>query len=131
MALTEMEVKNLKSKNKVYRVFPRTKIGLDPDTRTFKAMGLELLHWNNTEPVRKVFREAFQKAGLPYYNPHSFRNTLVQLGYRVCKTHEELKAWSQNLGHESMLTTFTSYGRIDMRRQGELLKKVDAYAPDL
>jgi hypothetical protein len=35
---------------------------------------------------------------LPYFNPHSFRKTLALLGGRICKTPEEYKAWSQNLG---------------------------------
>ena len=33
------------------------------------------------ESVRAVFRELCARAGLPYFNPHSFRNTLVQLAY--------------------------------------------------
>jgi hypothetical protein len=35
---------------------------------------------------------------------------------------EEFKAWSQNLGHESMLTTYCSYGTVPQRRQGEIIK---------
>src|SRR5262249_55373820 len=31
---------------------------------------------------------------------HSFRKTLVLLGGKICKSAEEYKAWSQNLGHE-------------------------------
>ena len=33
-----------------------------------------------------------------------------------------MKAWSQNLGHENPLTTFTSYVILDPYRQGELIK---------
>lgn len=61
-------------------------------------------------------------AGLPYFNPHSFRNTLVQLGQDVCKTPEQFKAWSQNLGHEKVLTTFLSYGEVACHRQGEIIR---------
>ena len=32
-----------------------------------------------------------------------------------------MKAWSQNLGHEEMMTTFTSYGKLDGYRQSEIL----------
>ena len=60
-------------------------------------------------------------AGLPYFNPHSFRNTLAQLGEEVCKTPEQFKAWSQNLGHEKVLTTFLSYGEVACQRQGEII----------
>jgi hypothetical protein len=49
-----------------------------------------------------IFRGAFTLARLTYFNPHSFRKALAQLGERVCRTPEELKAWSQNLGHEDI-----------------------------
>ena len=32
------------------------------------------------------------------------------------------KAWSQNLGHEQVVTTFTSFGQISPHRQGELIQ---------
>ncbi len=54
-----------------------------------------------------IFREAFERAGLPYFNPHSLRKTLGRLGEQLCKSPEEFKAWSQNLGHEKVLTTLT------------------------
>jgi hypothetical protein len=38
------------------------------------------------------FREAFAAAGLQYFNPHSLRNTLVQLGETLCCTLEDFKA---------------------------------------
>jgi integrase len=50
--------------------------------------------------------------GLPYFNPHSFRKTLAQLGQKTCRDIETMKAWSQNLGHEDLMTTFTSYGTL-------------------
>jgi hypothetical protein len=42
---------------------------------------------------------------------------LSQLGERLCRTPEEFKAWSQNLGHEQVLTTFSSYGQVAAERQ--------------
>jgi hypothetical protein len=35
-----------------------------------------------------------------------------------------MNAWSQNLGHETMLTTLTSYGKFDVRRRGEPLRNI-------
>jgi integrase/recombinase XerD len=75
-------------------------------------------------PFDTIFREAFDRAGLPYFNPHSFRNTLVRLGQDVFKSAEEFKAWSQNLGHESPLTTFLSYGEVAFDRQGEIIRNL-------
>lgn len=88
----------------------------------YAVSGLERNHWSTASQIRTVFCEAFVSAGLPYFNPHSFRNTLVQLGQDVCKTPEQFKAWSQNLGHEKVLTTFLSYGTVACQRQGEIIR---------
>ncbi|WP_374412466.1 hypothetical protein [Novosphingobium colocasiae] len=71
-------------------------------------------------------RKAFTAAGLPYFNPHSLRDTLVQLGEQVCTTPEQFKAWSQNLGHERVMTTLTSYGTVAPHRQAELIRGLGA-----
>jgi integrase len=102
-------------------LFPATRIGLGA-TRQFEALGLERAHWSSAARIRTIFREAFTRAGLPYFNPHSFRNTLVRLGQTVCQTPEEFKAWSQNLGHEKVLTTFLSYGQVESPRQGQIIR---------
>ena len=49
----------------------------------FEVAGLARRHWSNAGPIRAVFRDAFRLAGLMYFNPHSFRKTLAQLGERV------------------------------------------------
>jgi integrase/recombinase XerC len=104
-------------------VFPATKVAVTEEHR-FQVVGLDRKHWSNATAIRKIFQEAFQAAGLPYFNPHSLRNTLVQLGETVCKTPEEFKAWSQNLGHEQVLTTFCSYGQVASARQGEIIREI-------
>lgn len=104
-------------------LFPATRVALGA-TRQFEAVGLERAHWSSAARIRTIFREAFVAAGLPYFNPHSFRNTLVRLGQTVCKTPEEFKAWSQNLGHEKVLTTFLSYGQVESPRQGAIIREL-------
>ncbi len=107
-------------------LFPKTRIERAGGTDLFQAMGIDRCHWQTAEPIRRIFREAFESAGLPYFNPHSFRSTLATLGERVCQTPEQFKAWSQNLGHEHVLTTFTSYGQVNGDRQGEILGTLGA-----
>jgi integrase len=104
-------------------LFPATEIGLNEGGH-FAAVGLRRSTWSNADPVRKIFRTAFESAGLPYFNPHSFRKTLARLGEQVCKTPEEFKAWSQNLGHEQVLTTFSSYGTVAAHRQAEIIRSM-------
>jgi hypothetical protein len=48
----------------------------------------------------------------------------------ACQTPEQLKAWSQNLGHENIATTLTSYGAIDPHRQGEVIAGI-SLAPNV
>jgi len=104
-------------------LFPSTKLSLDENDK-FERQELDTTAWKSTTSIREIIKTAFLSSGLDYYNPHSFRNTIVQLGYEYCKTPEEWKAWSQNLGHNSPLTTFTSYGQIEEYNQGEIIKNL-------
>lgn len=102
-------------------LFPATQIAVG-HSHQFEVAGLKRENWANAGPIRKVFRESFTRAGLPYFNPHSLRKTLARLGEQLCGNAEDLKAWSQNLGHESVLTTLTSYGSVATDRQGEIIR---------
>jgi integrase len=110
-------------------LFPATEMGLGADQK-LAAVGLARKHWTTAAPVRKIFKDAFAAAGLPYANPHSFRNTLVRLAYQLQLGPEEFKAWSTNLGHENMLTTFASYGQLSPYRQGEIIRGLTATPTD-
>lgn len=115
-------------------LFPATHVRCGV-SRQFEVAGLGKNCWSNATPIRKIFREAFERAGLPYFNPHSLRSTLVRLGETVCQTPEAFKAWSQNLGHEQVLTTFLSYGTVGSQRQREIIqglaKPRQAMQPDM
>ena len=102
-------------------LFPATKVAVGAGLR-FEAAGLDRKHWSNAGSIRAIFKDAFASVGLPYFNPHSFRKTLALLGGRICKTPEEYKAWSQNLGHDHVLTTFSSYGNVSSYRQAEIIR---------
>ena len=102
-------------------IFPKTLVGLDANN-CFIANGVCREFWASTARVREVFKAAFVNADLLSFTPHSFRHMLAHLAYSHCSGPEEVKAWSQNLGHESPLTTFTSYGTIATDRQGELVR---------
>ena len=98
-------------------LFPKAKVSFD-------KVELSKLHGSGAGMVRRVFQEAFEMAGIEYFPPHTARHMLVHYGEEYCKSPEEFKAWSQNLGHENVSTTFGSYGKIDVYRQGSLIKRV-------
>jgi integrase len=104
-------------------LFPATRIAQGPD-RQFAATGIARRQWRSADAARKIFKEAFEAIGLHAFNPHSFRHALARLGEKDCQTPEEFKAWSQNLGHEQVLTTLSSYGAVPEHRQAEIIKSL-------
>jgi integrase len=102
-------------------LFPKARI-VSGENRKFRVDGLERTGWRTSAPIRAIFRRAFDVAGVPYFNPHSFRHALTRHGQTVCVTLEEHKAFSQNLGHSSIRTTEMHYGEIPRERQGQLIR---------
>ena len=102
-------------------LFPATKI-VRGANGLFEPVGLDRRHWRDAGRIRAIFRRAFEAAGLPYFNPHSLRKTLARLGERLCMDPEQFKTWSQNLGHEDVLTTFANYGTVSVDRQSEIME---------
>jgi hypothetical protein len=56
-------------------------------------------------------------------NRSESERTLTSRTLRLfAKTPKDFKVWSQNLGHDDVLTTFYSYGQVDSRRQAEIIR---------
>lgn len=94
-------------------LFPATDVKQTQDG-CFGPVGLRRKPWESAAAIRQIFKRAFEAVNLPYFNPHSFRKTLAIMGEKVCKTPEDFKAWSQNLSHEQVMTTFASYGKVSL-----------------
>ena len=106
-------------------VFPPSERGLDKNG-LFTVTGFRRTHWKNADPIRKAFKDAFESVGLPYFHPHSVRHTLGRLAQTKCKTPEDFRTWSMNLGHDNVITTFTSYGSVSPARRSEILQDMQA-----
>jgi integrase len=101
-------------------LFPATRM-VRGDTGLLAPRGLERRHWASAGPIRRIFKRACAGAGFAYYQPHSLRQTLMRLAYDLRLSPRELKAWSQNLGHESVLTSLGSYGSLSAHEQAEVM----------
>jgi integrase len=110
-------------------LFPTTAVTQGAD-RSFVVSGLTHEFWQNANAIRRIFKEAFELAGLPYFNPHSFRKTLAIHGEKICRTAEEWRAYSQNFGHSSPMTTFASYGEVTHYRQLEIMDSLGDRSAD-
>lgn len=104
-------------------LFPKPLIGLKDGS--FASLGLSRDTYGNAGKIREVIKNAFTDAGLPPYGPHSFRKMLVILANDYCKTPEQFKAWSMNLGHEHVATTWSAYCQISSTRQADLIRDME------
>jgi integrase len=106
-------------------LFPKTRMGLDQQGG-FAALGITRESWASGDRAREIIQGAFFAVGLPRFHPHSIRHALIRHAMSLDLSPEEMKAWSQNLGHTDVLTTFLSYGRVSTHRQGELIQRAPA-----
>ena len=101
-------------------LFPSTRIAVG-ESGLFGAQGLKREPWTTAGPIRDIFRRACAAAGLPYYTPHSLRQTLVRLAYDLNLGPREMKAWSESLGHSSVSTTVGSYGNLSAHERADVM----------
>lgn len=106
-------------------LFPKSKVGLDANG-SFAPVGVTREPWASGDRAREIIQRAFTAVGLPKYHPHSIRHALIRHAMGQDLSPEEMKAWSQNLGHTDVLTTFLSYGQVPTHRQGELIRAASA-----
>lgn len=89
----------------------------------FRVTGLKREVYKNANAIRTAVKGAFTSADLPPFTPHAFRKTLVKWADTVYTTREAFKAFSQNIGHTSVITTVSAYCPVSIERQAELIKK--------
>ena len=102
-------------------LFPKSKVAPD-DNLEFRAVGLDRAHWANANQVRAIFRGSLRACGLALFQSAFVAEHACPIGLRMKLDAEQFKAWSQNLGHENCLTTFSSYGEIQPSRQAEIIR---------
>jgi integrase len=101
-------------------LFPPPQIGVVDGA--FKVTGLKRKPYQNANAIRAVVKDAFARADLPVFTPHAFRKTLVKWADAAYPTREAFKAFSQNIGHSSVITTVSAYCPVSTERQATLIK---------
>ncbi|MDM8347276.1 tyrosine-type recombinase/integrase, partial [Pseudochrobactrum sp. sp1633] len=74
--------------------------------------------------VRKTIECACKNIGIQKFKPHAVRSTLARFGNELCRSQKQLKAWSQNLGHENIKTTDSCYAKLDVSDQFAVLDEL-------
>lgn len=107
-------------------LFPRSKSAQGENNLSFEeAKEVESVYWQGTGRIREIFKKRSKEARLPYYPPHTFRHLAIDLALKSCKTGEQIKAISQNFGHEHIAATLSSYANYAPDRLSEILKNID------
>ncbi len=85
---------------------------------------IELEFLTTAAPVRRVLRKAASAAGVPYFKPHAIRSTVARLFDEWASSPSELKALSQNLGHNQIGTTLKYYGAMDNETKRDVIATI-------
>jgi len=106
-------------------LFPRSKVEQERGGLTFVATGIDRGFWKGTGSIRSILLKRSKKAGLPYFHPHIFRHAAIYMARKQCRNAEEIKAVSQNFGHEDVGTTMMTYGDLDQYRVIDVISGMD------
>ena len=107
-------------------LFPRSKTDKGTENLSFEPSNeVEPVFWKGTGRIREIFKKRSQEAELPYYPPHTFRHLAIDLAFKHCNSGEQIKAISQNFGHEHIATTLSSYANYDSNRLSGILGGMD------
>lgn len=104
-------------------LFPRAKQEQGPDNLSFEVSSeVEPIYWQGAGRIREIFKKRAGDAGLPYFPPHTFRHLAINLAFKACKDGEQIKAISQNFGHEHVATTISVYGNYTPSQLTEIIQ---------
>lgn len=107
-------------------LFPATDVGLkSPVEHSFVPIGIGKSSWSDTGSMREIFKKRAIQMGLDYFSPHKFRHFNTSEALRYATNAEQIKAISQNLGHEKVSTTLFSYGAIDNFRLPKVIEEIN------
>jgi len=106
-------------------VFPRSKEEMIENGYSFiEARDVEPKFWSTTNSIRTIIKNRAAKAGLIYFPPHTFRHSAISYAFNLAQSGDEIKAISQNFGHENISTTLSSYANYSQPDLKSVLKNL-------
>lgn len=103
--------------------FPQSKpLKIEGNLSFMPSVEVIPLFWNNGSIIFKIFDDRAKKANMKCYSPHRYRDLAIRLALTKARNGGEIKAISQNFGHEYVATTFSSYANYTSE---QLIQKLD------
>ena len=106
-------------------IFTCTQKIFEPGTNSFIARDVNDERWESTNSINKILKVRSAKAGIKYYNPHSYRDTITNLCKKRGLDFEEQSAVSLNLGHKTLFITESNYGDMKPTTRLDMLSEID------
>jgi len=91
-------------------LFPKAKA--EVDGIAFVPSGELSRGFVSASQIRKLIAIHCKAASLPVFNPHSFRHACAKLAMDLARDGREIKAISNNLGHNTAVHIIDTYGQI-------------------
>ncbi len=111
-------------------MFPQNKQEQKGNSTAFVYEDVSDKKWESASSVNRVLKSRAEATGLPYFSAHKFRHLSIHLALQKCKNGEEIKAVTQNFGHEDVRTALQVYGNLSNKRLIETLDRIDKNSSD-
>lgn len=106
-------------------IFTSTQSKFKQGTNSYIAIDVSNKRWESTNPINNILKKRSKEAGLKYYNPHSYRDTIPNLCKKLGLDYEEQSAVSLNLGHKTLSITEANYGKMKPTTRLDMLSEID------
>lgn len=107
-------------------MFPRSKNRKEEGNLSFQdALEVEHVFWTDGTNIQRIVKQRSEAAGLEYFHPHLYRHLAIQLALSRARSGNEIKAVSQNFGHEEVATTLSVYGNYQPAELLAVLQAID------
>lgn len=107
-------------------MFPRSRNRKEAGNLSFQdAQEVEPVFWKDGTNVQRIVKQRSEAARLEYFHPHLYRHLAIQLALTRTRGGDEIKAVSQNFGHEEVATTLSVYGNYQPAELITILQNID------
>ena len=106
-------------------IFTSTQLKFKQGTNSYIAIDVSNKRWESTNPINNILKKRSKEAGLKYYNPHSYRDTIPNLCKKLGLDYKEQSAVSLNLGHNTLFITEENYGKMKPTTRLDILSEID------
>lgn len=106
-------------------IFPKNKVENAQGANSFVSNFVVAEFWQSVTSMRDIFKQRSEEAGIEYFSPHCFRHSAVNTAISKCRNGHEIKAVSQNFGHEDVGTTMTTYGTLNNTQVNNIILGID------